>query len=148
MLKSLTFITLIFISMSLCAQNKITMSKKGKLNTINCSEKATYENVNGKISISIVTSNGLHLQLNNLSESQFKCGARFTSKTPQLILIDNNNNISYLSNTNVQVLINCKKDSKEYEIIFSGMVKNKKERISITSILKVIPTPKQTVKTF
>lgn len=148
MYKTLVFTILTFFSVGVSAQNKVVLNNLGKKTTLNCSETASYENVNGSISISILTNNGFHLQLNSINENQFKCGARLSSKLFKLVLIDNKNEITYLSNTGVQVLVKCKKNKNEYEIVFSGIVKNKEERISITSFLHVKATPKQYLKTF
>lgn len=146
--KTLVFTFLTFFSIGLFGQNKIVLNNKGKKTSLNCSETVSYENVNGNISVSILTTNGLHLQLNNINENQFKCGARLSSKLFKLVLIDNKNEITYLSNTGVQVLVKCKKTKNDYEIVFSGIVRNKEQRISVTSFLHVKATPKQYLKTF
>jgi len=146
--KTLIFIFLTFFFTGLIAQNKITLNNKGKITSINCLETASYENINGNINVSIITNNGLLLQLNNINEKQFKCGARLSSKLIKLVLIDNKNEITYVSNTSVQVLIKCKKTKDDFELVFSGIVKNNKKIISVTSFLQVKTTPKQYIKSF
>ena len=113
-----------------------------------CMEQASYENINGKVNLSIVINDyNMLLELNNIDEKLFVCGSRLNSKEFKIVLIDNKKNITYTSNSNIQVLLTCNKNKDTFKVNFSGSVKNKSSKINITSELNVKQKPKQNLKT-
>lgn len=125
------------------AQNKISLVKNGKITKLTINEKATFQNVNGQISIAIIASNNMLIQLNNLNTSQIKCGKRIYSSKPKLVLIDNKHNNTFVSYTHLQILTVCTNQKNELKITFSGVVKNKKEKITINGTVFVITSPQE-----
>ena len=111
-------------------------------------EQASYENINGKVNLSIIiTDYNLLLELNNIDEKLFVCGSRLNSKDIKIVLIDNKKNITYTSNSNIQVLLMCNKSKDTFTVNFSGLVKNRSSKINITSELHVKQMPRQNLKT-
>ncbi len=149
MAKIFSFIFLLFFTFSLHAQNKISLNKNGKVAKYICMEQASYENINGKVNLSIIiTDYNLLLELNNIDEKLFVCGSRLNSKDFKIVLIDNKKNITYTSNSNIQVLLKCNKSKNTFTVNFSGLVKNKSSKINIISELNVEQKPKQNLKTY
>jgi len=111
-----------------------------------CSKKATYENKNGKINLSVLTDSNELLELNNIDESQFKCNAKLRSKYFKILFIENNNEVSYSSLGLVKISITCD-ENKNFNVSFSGTLINKEKRIYISSTLKVKQSTKQYLKT-
>ena len=148
MAKIFSFIFLLFLSFSLHAQNLVSLTKNGKVSKYMCMEQASYENINGKVNLSIViTDYNMLLELNNIDEKLFDCGRRLNSKDFKIVLIDNNKNITYTSNSNIQVLLTCNKNKDSFKVNFSGLVKNNSSKINIYSELNVKQKPKQNLKT-
>jgi|DEB19_MinimDraft_2_1074335.scaffolds.fasta_scaffold00305_6 hypothetical protein len=146
--KIFSFIFLLFFTFSLQAQNKVSLNKNGKVSKYMCMEQASYENINGKVNMSIIiTDYNLLLELNNIDEKLFICGSRLNSKDIKIVLIDNKKNITYTSNSNIQVLLMCNKSKDTFTVNFSGLVKNKSSKINITSELYVKQTPRKNLKT-
>jgi hypothetical protein len=129
------------------AQNKISLVKSGKITHLTLHEKATFQNVNGQISIAIIASNNMLIQLNNLNSGHIKCGKRTYSSKPKLVLIDNQNNTTYVSTTYLQILSVCTNKKNEFKITFSGVVKNKNEKITINGTLLVTKLPQENTTT-
>ena len=149
MAKIFSFIFLLFFTFSLYAQNKISLNKNGKVAKYICMEQASYENINGKVNLSIIiTDYNLLLELNNIDEKLFVCGSRLNSKDFKIVLIDNKKKITYTSNSNIQVLLKCNKSKNTFTVNFSGLVKNKSSKINIISELNVEQKPKQNLKTY
>ncbi|MFZ4798085.1 MAG: hypothetical protein ACOYMA_11370 [Bacteroidia bacterium] len=147
MSKIISFIFLLFFSFSLSAQNTLSFTQNGKISKIICKPNATYENINGKINLSITTENNQLLELNNIDEKLFVCGRRLSSKAFKMVLIDNKENITYISNSTIQILLQCNKSKDTFTVIFSGLVQNKTTKINITSKLFVKKTPRKNLKT-
>ncbi len=148
MAKIFSFIFLLFLTFSLQAQNLVNLTKNGKVSRYMCMEQASYENINGKINLSIViTDYNMLLELNNIDEKLFDCGRRLNSKDFKIVLIDNKKNITYTSNSNIQVLLKCNKSKDSFTVNFSGFVKNKSSKINIASELNVKKTPRKNLKT-
>jgi hypothetical protein len=148
MAKIFSFIFLLFLTFSLQAQNLVSLTKNGKVSRYMCMEQASYENINGKINLSIViTDYNMLLELNNIDEKLFDCGSRLNSKDIKIVLIDNKKNITYTSNSNIQVLLKCNKSKDSFTVNFSGFVKNKSSKINIASELNVKKTPRKNLKT-
>jgi len=146
--KIFSFIFLLFFTFSLQAQNKVSLNKNGKVSKYMCMEQASYENINGKVNMSIIiTDYNLLLELNNIDEKLFICGSRLNSKDIKIVLIDNKKNITYTSNSNIQVLLMCNKSKDTFTVNFSGLVKNRSSKINITSELHVKQMPRQNLKT-
>ena len=148
MAKIFSFIFLLFLTFSLQAQNLVSLTKNGKVSKYMCVEQASYENINGKINLSIIlTDYNMLLELNNIDEKLFDCGSRLNSKDIKIVLIDNKKNITYTSNSNIQVLLKCNKSKDSFTVNFSGLVKNKSSKINIASELNVKKTPRKNLKT-
>lgn len=148
MAKIFSFIFLLFLTFSLQAQNLVSLTKNGKVSRYMCMEQASYENINGKINLSIIlTDYNMLLELNNIDEKLFDCGRRLNSKDFKIVLIDNKKNITYTSNSNIQVLLKCNKSKDSFTVNFSGFVKNKSSKINIASELNVKKTPRKNLKT-
>ena len=147
MIKIFSFIFLLFISLTLSAQNTLSFTQNGKTSKIICKPNATYENINGKINLSIITENNQLLELNNIDEKLFVCGRRLSSKAFKMVLIDHNENISYFSNSTIYVLLQCNKNKDTFIVTFSGLVQNITSKINITSTLYVKKTPRKNLKT-
>ena len=146
--KIFSFIFLLFFTFSLQAQNKVSLNKNGKVSKYMCMEQASYQNINGKVNLSIIiTDYNLLLELNNIDEKLFVCGSRLNSKDFKIVLIDNKKSITYTSNSNIQVLLMCNKSKDTFTVNFSGLVKNKSSKINITSELFVKQTPRKNLKT-
>ena len=148
MAKLFSFIFSLFFIFSLQAQNLVSLTKNGKMSKYMCMEQASYENINGKVNLSIIiTDYNMLLELNNIDEKLFVCGSRLNSKEFKIVLIDNKKNITYTSNSNIQVLLTCNKNKDTFKVNFSGSVKNKSSKINISSVLNVKQKPKQNLKT-
>lgn len=146
--KIFSFIFLLLFTFSLQAQNKVSLNKNGKVSNYMCMEQASYENINGKVNLSIIISDyNMLLELNNIDEKFFVCGSKLNSKDFKIVLIDNKKNITYTSNSNIRVLLKCNKSEDTYTVNFSGLVKNKSSKINITSELYVKPTSRKNLKT-
>lgn len=146
--KIFSFIFLLLFTFSLQAQNKVSLNKNGKVSNYMCMEQASYENINGKVNLSIIISDyNMLLELNNIDEKLFVCGSRLNSKDIKIVLIDNKKNITYTSNSNIQVLLMCNKSKDTFTVNFSGLVKNKSSKINITSELNVKKTSRKNLKT-
>ena len=126
--KIFSFIFILCFIGSLQAQNKVSFTKNGKVNNILCKQAATYENINGKVNLSIITDNNQLLELNNIDEKLFVCGSRLNSKNFKIVLIDHKKNITYTSNSHIQVLLMCNKSKDTFTVNFSGLVKNKSSK--------------------
>lgn len=146
--KIISFIFLLFITFSLQAQNLVSLNKNGKVSKYMCMEQASYQNINGKVNLSIIiTDYNLLLELNNIDEKLFVCGSKLNSKDFKIVLINNKKNITYTSNSNIKVLLKCNKSKDTFMVNFSGLVKNKSAKINITSELFVKKTPRKNLKT-
>ena len=146
--KIISFIFLLFITFSLQAQNLVSLNKNGKVSKYMCMEQASYQNINGKVNLSIIiTDYNLLLELNNIDEKLFVCGSKLNSKDFKIVLINNKKNITYTSNSNIKVLLKCNKSKDTCMVNFSGLVKNKSAKINITSELFVKKTPRKNLKT-
>jgi hypothetical protein len=148
MAKIFSFIFLLLLIFSLQAQNLVRLTKNGKVSRYKCMEQASYQNINGKVNLSIIiTDYNMLLELNNIDEKLFDCGRRLNSKDFKIVLIDNKKNITYTSNSNIQVLLTCNKNKDSFKVNFSGLVKNNSSKINIYSELNVKQKPKQNLKT-
>jgi len=148
MTKLFSFIFLLFFTFLLQAQNLVSLNKNGKVSKYICMEKASYENINGKVNLSIIiTDYNMLLELNNIDEKLFVCGSKLNSKDFKIVLIDNKKNITYTSNSNIQVLLKCNKSKDTYTVNFSGLVKNKSSKINVISELYVQQTSRKNLKT-
>ena len=148
MAKIFSFVFLLCFTFSLQAQNLVSLTKNGKVSKYMCMEQASYQNINGKVNLSIIiTEYNLLLELNNIDEKLFVCGSKLNSKDFKIVLIDNKKNLTYISNSNIQVLLKCNKSKDTFTVNFSGLVKNKSSKINITSELNVKQKPKQNLKT-
>ena len=146
--KIFSFIFLLFLTFSVQAQNKVSLNKNGKVVKYMCMEQASYQNINGKVNLSIIiTDYNLLLELNNIDEKLFVCGSRLNSKDIKIVLIDNKKSITYTSNSNIQVLLTCNKSKDTFTVNFSGLVKNRSSKINVTSELHVKQTPRKILKT-
>ncbi len=146
--KIFSFIFLLFLTFSVQAQNKVSLNKNGKVSKYMCMEQASYQNINGKVNLSIIiTDYNLLLELNNIDEKLFVCGSRLNSKDFKIVLIDNKKSITYTSNSNIQVLLTCNKSKDTFTVNFSGLVKNRSSKINVTSELYVKQTPRKILKT-
>jgi filamentous hemagglutinin family protein len=148
MAKLFSFIFLLFFTFSLQAQNLVSLNKNGKVSKYMCMEKVSYQNINGKVNLSInITDYNILLELNNIDEKLFVCGSNLNSKDFKIVIIDNKKNITYTSNSNIQVLLKCNKSKDTFTVNFSGLVKNRSSKINVTSELYVKPTPRKILKT-
>lgn len=146
--KIFSFIFLLFLTFSVQAQNKVSLNKNGKVSKYMCMEQASYQNINGKVNLSIIiTDYNLLLELNNIDEKLFVCGSRLNSKDFKIVLIDNKKSITYTSNSNIQVLLMCNKSKDTFTVNFSGLVKNRSSKINVTSELHVKQIPRKILKT-
>ena len=146
--KIFSFIFLLFLTFSVQAQNKVSLNKNGIVSKYMCMEQASYQNINGKVNLSIIiTDYNLLLELNNIDEKLFVCGSRLNSKDFKIVLIDNKKSITYTSNSNIQVLLTCNKSKDTFTVNFSGLVKNRSSKINVTSELYVKQTPRKILKT-
>ncbi len=146
--KIFSFIFLLFLTFSVQAQNKVSLNKNGKVSKYMCMEQASYQNINGKVNLSIIiTDYNLLLELNNIDEKLFVCGSRLNSKDFKIVLIDNKKSITYTSNSNIQVLLTCNKSKDTFTVNFSGLVKNRSSKINVTSELHVKQIPRKILKT-
>lgn len=143
-----SFIFLLFFTFSLQAQNLVSLNKNGKISKYMCMEQASYQNINGKVNLSInIIDYNMLLELNNIDEKLFVCGSKLNSKDFKIVLIDNKKNITYTSNSNIQVLLKCNKSKDTFTVNFSGLVKNRSSKINITSELYVKQTSRKNLKT-
>ena len=146
--KIFSFIFLLFLTFSVQAQNKVSLNKNGIVSKYMCMEQASYQNINGKVNLSIIiTDYNLLLELNNIDEKLFVCGSRLNSKDFKIVLIDNKKSITYTSNSNIQVLLTCNKSKDTFTVNFSGLVKNRSSKINVTSELHVKQIPRKILKT-
>ena len=146
--KLFSFIFLLFFTFSVHAQNLVSLNKNGKVTKYMCMEQVSYQNINGKVNLSIIiTDYNLLLELNNIDEKLFVCGSKLNSKDFNIVLIDNKKNITYTSSSNVQVLLKCNKSKDTFTVNFSGLVKNRSSKINVTSELNVKPTLRKNLKT-
>lgn len=145
--KIFSFIFLLFFTGSLLAQNKVSCTQNGKVSNLICKQAATYENINGKISLSITTANNQLLELNNISENIFKNGQKLASKDFKMVLIDESINKTYTSKSTVQISIKYNNSSKTYQVTFSGMVNDKTNKMNISAVLFVKQSPRKNLKT-
>lgn len=145
--KIFSFLFLICFTNSLLAQNKVNFTQNGKTTHLSCKPTATYQNINGKINLSITTEDNQLLELNNIDENLFKCGKRIFSKVPKIVLINNSASSPLVSNSAIQISISCKKNSKKVTVAFTGLIKNKTSKIVVSSILNIEQTPKQNIQT-
>jgi hypothetical protein len=142
MYKGLSLI-LLLVSLKLSAQNKVSISIKGKTSNLKCIQNATYENINGKINMSILCNDGKLLELNNINENEFKCGNKINSLKPKIVLIDEKNNQTWVSNSNINIHVKCKGVPNEYLVFFGGLIKNKKQKMYLSCNLQVKSKPKK-----
>lgn len=145
--KIFSFIFLLFFTFSLQAQNLVCFTKNGKVSNLHCKQTATYEHINGKINLSITTNDNQLIELNNIDEKLFTCGKKLKSEAFNIIVIDNNKNITYTSKSTVQVLIKCYKNSKFVKVTFSGNVYDQANKMNVYGILFVKQSPSQNLKT-
>lgn len=133
----------LLVSLKLSAQNKVSISIKGKTTHMKCTQNASYENINGKINISILCNDGKLLELNNINEIEFKCGNKINSLKPKIVLIDEKNNQTWVSNSSINISVKCKGVPNEYLVLFSGSLKNNKQKMFLSSNLQVKSKPKK-----
>lgn len=143
MFRNIVPLIFLLVSLKLSAQNKVSISIKGKTTHLQCAQNATYENINGKINISIICNDGKLLELNNINENEFKCGKKINSLSPKIVLIDEKNNQTWVSNSSINISVKCMGNAKEYQVIFSGSVKNNKQKMYLSSNLQVKIKPKK-----
>jgi hypothetical protein len=143
MFRNTLLIIFYLIGFHLSAQNKISTVFNNKTSNLPCTQNATYENINGKINISIMTNDGQLLELNNIDENQFKCGNKMNSLIPKIILINEKRNQTWVSNSSINISIKCKGVPNEYLVFFSGLIKNKKQKMYLSCNLQVKSKPKK-----
>ena len=123
MFRNTLLIVFSLVGLHLSAQNKISTVFNKKTSNLPCTQNATYENINGKINVSIMTNDGQLLELNNIDESQFKCGKKMNSLKPKIV--------------------KCKGVPNEYHVFFSGLIKNNKQKMFLSCNLQVKSKPKK-----
>jgi hypothetical protein len=143
MFRNTLLIIFYLIGFHLSAQNKISTVFNNKTSNLPCAQNATYENINGKINISIITNDGQLLELNNIDENQFKCGNKMNSLKPKIVLIHEKKNQTWVSNSSINISIKCKGVPNEYLVFFSGLIKNKKQKMYLSCNLQVKSKPKK-----
>ncbi len=143
MFRNTLLIIFYLIGFHLSAQNKISTVFNNKTSNLPCTQNTTYENINGKINISIMTNDGQLLELNNIDENQFKCGNKMNSLIPKIVLIHEKKNQTWVSNSSINISIKCKGVPNEYLVFFSGLIKNKKQKMYLSCNLQVKSKPKK-----
>ena len=133
----------LFTSLVFCQDNQVKLNKNGKLISLNLTKQATHENINGKVNLAILTDNNELIELNNIDESDFKCGKRLYAKTAKIVLMEKEK--TYVSFAPINIYIVCIKGTNKVKVYFSGKVRHNKTIISINSFLTIIETPKKNI---
>ncbi len=98
-------------------------------------DSSNFENINGKVNVSIISSNGLVLEINGIDEKKIVCNSKLSAKDFKIVLIDELKGRTFISYAKpVQtVSLSCDSNNK-YELkLFSWVVwKGKKIIISAT----------------
>lgn len=143
----LLFLSIIGL-LALNGQNRVKLTQKGKLIKFAAVPQARFENKNGVISLSVKGGNGRLLELLNISEEEFTCGKRFNSDKVKITLIDEVNNKTYHSSSNVNVSISCTNEVKQYIVVFTGTIKSGNTIINVSALLTVKSKPRENITTF
>ncbi len=141
---------ILFANLLFAQKEKVVLKVRNAaaIRVFELNQASSFEIVNGKFSAAIASENGYVFEINAISVKAFKCKQKLTQEQFKVVLIDNQLNKTYQSNSRSKgsLQINCIANGA-YELIFVGDLYNEKQKVTVSANLAGLIAHSKNLKT-